>query len=40
MIERQVTVGAKGNLDVVIHRPAAPTAAPVITTYANKLSGR
>lgn len=38
VIERQVTVGANGNLDVVIHRPAAPTAAPVITTYANKLT--
>ncbi|TDO50721.1 uncharacterized protein DUF4397 [Kribbella sp. VKM Ac-2527] len=38
VIERQVTVGAGGNLDVVIHRPAAPTAAPVITSYANKLT--
>lgn len=38
VIERQVTVGANSNLDVVIHRPAAPTAAPVITTYANKLT--
>lgn len=39
VIERVVTVGAGSNLDVVIHRPAAPTAAPVITTYANKLTG-
>ncbi len=38
VVERQVTVGAGGNLDVVIHRPAAPTAAPVITSYANKLA--
>lgn len=38
VIERQVTVGAGSNLDVVIHRPASPTAAPVITTYANKLA--
>jgi hypothetical protein len=39
VIERVVTVGAESNLDVVIHRPAAPTAAPVITSYANKLTG-
>ncbi|WP_246485919.1 DUF4397 domain-containing protein [Kribbella qitaiheensis] len=39
VIERVVTVGADSNLDVVVHRPAAPTAAPVITTYANKLTG-
>ncbi|TDU89158.1 uncharacterized protein DUF4397 [Kribbella voronezhensis] len=39
VIERVVTVGAGSNLDVVIHRPAAPTAAPVITSYANKLTG-
>ncbi len=38
VIERQVTVGANSNLDVVIHRPAAPTAAPVITAYTNKLT--
>jgi uncharacterized protein DUF4397 len=38
VIERQVTVAADSNLDVVIHRPASPTAAPVITTYANKLT--
>lgn len=38
VIEREVTVGANGNLDVVIHRPASPTAAPVITTYANRLT--
>lgn len=38
VIEREVSVGANGNLDVVIHRPASPTAAPVITTYANKLT--
>jgi hypothetical protein len=39
VIERVVTVGAESNLDVVIHRPAAPTGAPVITSYANKLTG-
>jgi len=39
VIERVVTVGAESNLDVVVHRPASPTAAPVITTYANKLTG-
>jgi uncharacterized protein DUF4397 len=38
VIERQVTVAADSNLDVVIHRPASPTAAPVITTYVNKLA--
>jgi len=38
VIERQVTVAADSNLDVVIHRPASPTAAPVITTYVNKLT--
>ena len=38
VIDRQVSVGAGSNLDVVIHRPASPTAAPVITTYANKLA--
>ncbi|WP_085955574.1 DUF4397 domain-containing protein [Kribbella catacumbae] len=38
VIERQVSVGANSNLDVVVHRPASPTAAAVITTYANKLA--
>jgi hypothetical protein len=38
VIERVVSVGADSNLDVVIHRPASPTAAPVITTYTNKLT--
>ncbi|MEV8376699.1 DUF4397 domain-containing protein [Kribbella sp. NPDC056861] len=38
VLERQVTVAADSNLDVVIHRPASPTAAPVITTYVNKLT--
>ncbi|WP_237706714.1 DUF4397 domain-containing protein [Kribbella flavida] len=38
VIDRSVTVGAGSNLDVVIHRPAAPTAAPVITAYPNKLT--
>jgi hypothetical protein len=38
VIERNVTVAADSNLDIVIHRPASPTAAPVITTYVNKLT--
>jgi hypothetical protein len=38
LVERQVTVGANSNSDVVIHRPASTTAAPVITTYANNLT--
>jgi hypothetical protein len=38
LVDRRVAVGAGSNQDVVIHRPAAPTAAPVITTYKNKLS--
>jgi hypothetical protein len=38
VIEGMVTVGAGSNLDVVIHRPASPTARPVITTYTNKLA--
>lgn len=38
VIDRVVAVGAGSNLDVVIHRPAAPTGAPVITTYPNKLT--
>ncbi|WBQ04813.1 DUF4397 domain-containing protein [Kribbella sp. CA-293567] len=38
VLERQVTVAVDNNLDVVIHRPASPTAAPVITTYVNKLT--
>lgn len=37
LVDRRVAVGAGSNQDVVIHRPAAPTAAPVITSYANKL---
>ena len=37
LVDRQVAVGAGSNQDVVIHRPAAPTAAPVITSYPNKL---
>jgi hypothetical protein len=38
VIEGMVSVGAGSNLDVVIHRPVAPTAPPVITTYVNKLA--
>ncbi|GAA1590065.1 DUF4397 domain-containing protein [Kribbella sancticallisti] len=38
VLQRRVSVGAGSNLDVVIHRPAAPTAAPVMTTYTNKLT--
>lgn len=36
VVERAVMVGADGNLDVVIHRPAGPSGAPVITSYPNK----
>lgn len=38
VIERQVTVGSGGSLDVVIHQPASPGGAPVITSYNNKLN--
>jgi hypothetical protein len=38
VLERRVTVAPGGNVDAVIHRPAAPTAGPVITTYVNKLT--
>lgn len=38
VIERQVTVGSGGSLDVVIHQPASPGGAPVITSYNNKLT--
>ena len=37
MLERNISVGAGSNSDVVIHRPASPTGAPVVTTYRNKL---
>ncbi|MFK4084034.1 DUF4397 domain-containing protein [Kribbella sp. NPDC020789] len=38
LIERKVTVASGGSLDVVIHQPAAPGGAPVITSYNNKLT--
>ena len=38
VIERSVTVGSGGSLDVVIHQPASPGGAPVITSYNNKLT--
>ncbi|MGW6278840.1 DUF4397 domain-containing protein [Kribbella sp. NPDC055071] len=38
VIQRQVSVGTGVSEDVVIHDPASPTGAPVITTYANKLN--
>ncbi|GAB3938534.1 hypothetical protein GCM10029976_053160 [Kribbella albertanoniae] len=38
VIERQVTVASGGSLDVVIHQPASPGGAPVITSYTNKLT--
>lgn len=37
VIQREVTVGSGGSIDVVIHQPVSPTGAPLITTYANKL---
>ncbi len=38
VIERAVTVASGGSLDVVIHQPASPGGAPVITSYNNKLT--
>lgn len=38
VIQRQVTVGSGASIDVVIHQPASPTGAPVITSYPNKLN--
>ncbi|MEV5961883.1 DUF4397 domain-containing protein [Kribbella sp. NPDC051952] len=38
VIQRQVTVGSGASMDVVIHQPASPTGAPVITSYPNKLN--
>ncbi|WP_237771507.1 DUF4397 domain-containing protein [Kribbella sp. ALI-6-A] len=38
LVDRQIAVKAGSNQDVVIHRPAAPTAPPVITSYPNKLT--
>ncbi|MFI5732323.1 DUF4397 domain-containing protein [Kribbella sp. NPDC051587] len=38
VIERKVTVASGGSLDVVIHEPASPGGAPVITSYNNKLT--
>jgi hypothetical protein len=38
VIQRAVTAGSGASLDVVIHQPVSPTGAPLITTYANKLT--
>jgi hypothetical protein len=38
LVDRQIAVKAGTNQDVVIHRPAAPSAPPVITSYPNKLT--
>ncbi|WP_432944707.1 DUF4397 domain-containing protein [Kribbella sp. CA-253562] len=38
LVDRQIAVQAGSNQDVVIHRPAAPSAPPVITSYPNKLT--
>lgn len=39
VIQREVTAGSGASLDVVIHQPVSPTGAPLLTTYANKLTG-
>lgn len=38
VIQREVTAGSGASMDVVIHQPASPTGAPVITSYQNKLN--
>jgi hypothetical protein len=38
VIQREVAAGSGASLDVVIHQPVSPTGAPLITTYANKLT--
>ncbi|MFG1906407.1 DUF4397 domain-containing protein [Kribbella sp. NPDC048928] len=38
VIRRAVTAGSGASLDVVIHQPVSPTGAPLLTTYANKLT--
>ncbi|GAA3145378.1 hypothetical protein JOF29_005611 [Kribbella aluminosa] len=39
VIQREVTAGSGASLDVVIHQPVTPSGAPLLTTYANKLTG-
>jgi len=38
VLDRMIRVTAGGSLDAVLHLPAAPTGAPVVTTYSNKLA--
>jgi len=38
MLERMLSVKVNGNSDVVVHRPASPQGAPVVTTFENDLS--
>jgi hypothetical protein len=38
VVERNISVGANSNSDVVIHRPVSPTGNAVVTTYRNKLN--
>lgn len=38
VIQREVSVGSGVSVDAVIHLPVSPTGAPVLTSYANKLS--
>ncbi|MGZ0149136.1 DUF4397 domain-containing protein [Kribbella sp. WER1] len=38
VIQREVTAGSGASLDVVIHQPVSPSGAPLVTTYANKLT--
>ncbi|HZX03376.1 DUF4397 domain-containing protein [Kribbella sp.] len=39
VLQRQVTAASGASLDVVIHQPVSPGGAPLLTTYANKLTG-
>lgn len=38
LLARSFTVGASTSSDLVIHRPASPSGAPVVTAFANDLS--
>ncbi len=38
MLERMFTVKPSGNADLVVHRPASPVGAPVVTSFDNELA--
>jgi hypothetical protein len=38
MLERMFTVDPDGNADLVVHRPASPSGAPVVTSFDNDLT--